>query len=374
MNQRISAKHGVIGSLPSDFYGYFGWPSVARMDNGVLVAAASGFRNAHVCPFGRTVMFFSADRGETWRGPKIVNDGPLDDRDAGILSLGGRRLLVSWFTSDTRKLAWEQRIPGTDETAHVFYETNLKGFTDEVVRRGLGSWIRISSDGGETWGEPHRVPGTAPHGPIRLKDGRLLYFGKEFPVRMENFSEGAGDIGAWVSEDGENWKKLGKVPLYPDTDARHYHEPHVAEREDGSLIGLIRFQNRRDQHDVDEMGLVSFSLMQTLSSDGGRTWSPAVPLGFHGSPPHVIRHSTGVLVCAYGFRKVPYGQRVMTSRNGGNEWAYDYILRDDGPDSDLGYPASVELEEGSLLTVYYQKIGSAEEKCSLLWSRWSLPD
>ena len=63
----------------------------------------------------------------------------------------------------------------------------------------------------------------------------------------------------------------------------------------------------------------------------------------------------------------------MVSHDGGDTWTYDYVLRDDGPDTDLGYPASVEMDDGSLFTVYYQKQESAEEKCSLLWSRWQLP-
>jgi hypothetical protein len=63
----------------------------------------------------------------------------------------------------------------------------------------------------------------------------------------------------------------------------------------------------------------------------------------------------------------------MMSNDGGETWHYDWVLRDDGPDRDLGYPSSVELADGSIFTVYYQKIDSTEEKCSLLWSRWRLP-
>ena len=63
---------------------------------------------------------------------------------------------------------------------------------------------------------------------------------------------------------------------------------------------------------------------------------------------------------------------MMISRDGGESWDADWILRDDGPDWDLGYPASVEMPDGSVLTVYYQK-HRAGEKPSLLWSRWALP-
>jgi hypothetical protein len=113
--------------------------------------------------------------------------------------------------------------------------------------------------------------------------------------------------------------------------------------------------------------------MQTESADGGVTWTRAEPLGFHGSPPHLMLHSSGALVCVYGYRLAPYGQRAMISHDGGKTWAYDYILRDDGPDSDLGYPASVELGDGSILTIYYQKAGSTADKCGVLWTRWELP-
>jgi hypothetical protein len=49
----------------------------------------------------------------------------------------------------------------------------------------------------------------------------------------------------------------------------------------------------------------------------------------------------------------------------------DSRLRDNGPDSDLGYPSSVELGDNSLFTAYYQKQGPGEKR-SLLWTRWSM--
>ena len=60
--------------------------------------------------------------------------------------------------------------------------------------------------------------------------------------------------------------------------------------------------------------------MQTDSVDGGKTWSIPKPLGFHGSPPHLLRHSSGVLVCVYGYRQPGYGQRAMLSRDDGAMW------------------------------------------------------
>ena len=352
-------EHGIVTSFPDEFLGYFGWPSATRMDDGTLVVVASGLRNAHVCPFGRTILCKSYDEGRTWTSPTVVNDLPLDDRDAGIVNLGGERLLLAWFTSDTRHYTTVAADPDAR------YIAALSRFTDASVARWFGSWVRRSDDGGDTWGPPVRVPVTTPHGPIRLTNGELLYFGKVFGM------QGGGDITTYHSaDDGMTWQARGSVPLHPGTQPAHYHEPHVVALAGGTLIGLIRIQNMPSTPKLENLNIPDFSLMQTESTDGGETWSIARPLGFHGSPPHLLRHTSGVLVGVYGYRLPPYGQRAMLSHDGGATWAHDYILRDDGPDWDLGYPASVELADGSILTVYYQKVASTEEKCSLLWTRW----
>ena len=74
----------------------------------------------------------------------------------------------------------------------------------------------------------------------------------------------------------------------------------------------------------------------------------------------------------YGYRGQPPGQRAIISRDDGGTWQAPIVLRDDGPDADLGYPSSVELPDGTLLTVYYQK-RRLDEKPSVLWTRWELP-
>ena len=82
---------------------------------------------------------------------------------------------------------------------------------------------------------------------------------------------------------------------------------------------------------------------QSESLDGGKSWTQPKPLGVDGSPPHLLCHSSGVLISAYGRRTPPFGQRVMFSTDSGKTWDVDYVLRDDGPSSDLGYPCSCLL-------------------------------
>ena len=94
-----------------------------------------------------------------------------------------------------------------------------------------------------------------------------------------------------------------------------------------------------------------------------------------GAPPSLLLHSSGTLVLSYGWRREKdFGQRVRFSADGGRSWSDEWILRDDGPDLDLGYPSSVELADGSIYTVYYQKAEPGALNCSLLSSRWRLPE
>ena len=47
--------------------------------------------------------------------------------------------------------------------------------------------------------------------------------------------------------------------------------------------------------------------------------------------------------------------RACLSADGGETWdvAHEVIIRDDGLDRDMGYPSSVQLNDGRVLTVYY---------------------
>ena len=115
-----------------------------------------------------------------------------------------------------------------------------------------------------------------------------------------------------------------------------------------------------------------FTIFQTESSDGGRTWTEARPLGCCGSPPHLLLHSSGALVCTYGRREAPLGESAMVSWDGGKNWQLDYAIDATAPSGDLGYPASVEMADHSILTVYYQK-PEKDELCTLMYTRWELP-
>lgn len=357
-------RHGIVYRNSDSPFGYQGWPSICKLDDGSLAAVWSGFRVAHVCPYGKTAMSVSRDEGETWAPPMVVNDTPLDDRDAGIVNLGDGKLLITWFCHPKRWMLEHTlpRLPRRLAPALSDICTGYKRYykdLPEPLGKG-GSFVRTSFDNGVTWGETMCLPISSPHGPTRLKDGTLLYLGKDHFVETEN-------IAAYTStDDGLTWKLLRILDMPEGIPLNRFHEPHCIELKDGTLLGGIRVHG--DDY---------FSVYLTRSADKGRNWTvpePLIPEGRKervcGSPPHLLLHSSGAIICSIGRREEPFGERVLISHDEGLHWE-EYSLDVDAASSDLGYPATVELADGSLLTVYYQKYGS-DSMTSILYTKWKL--
>ena len=321
---------------------YIGWPTIARTKRGELLAVFSGDRDEHVCPWGKTHLVRSGDDGETWSRPLIIRDSPLDDRDAGIIETARGTLLVSWFTS----VAFE---------SNARYREYAAGIPAETRKRFLGNWVMRSEDGGLSWEDPIRVNASAPHGPVQLRDGRILYLGV-------GKLDGERTIVAEESaDDGRTWKVIGTVSHPPETAPRGLGEPHLVETAAGKLVGLFR---------VGGDSMEERFLYQADSEDGGRTWTPARVTPMLGFPPHLIRLQDDLLLVVYGRRLPPYGQRACLGSGEGTTWhtGNERIVRG-APNDDLGYPASVQLSDGSIVTVYYQ-IDQAGEKTCLMGTRW----
>lgn len=371
ISRHLSAEHGIVCHLPGERFGYFGWPSVERLADGKLIVASSGLRSEHICPWGKTVLNTSDDDGATWSEPRVIHDSPIDDRDAGLLDLGDGNVLVTWASVDNRL----QLLDATIKQAfidHVGQEEvdswtpTLEALPVEEAEAFIGSWAMHSTDRGATWGEKVKVPVYTPHGPIKLRNGDLMYLGNRFETDRDQLDDSPA-VAARSTDDGLTWTVLGTVPKSHGLRPGQQGEPDVLELPSGKLIGMIRVGGQ-----MGKSGVPNFSMMQTESVDGGESWSLPTALDFHGSPPHVIQHSSGALILTYGYRLVPFGQRVAISNDEGQTWDSDWILRDDGPDWDLGYPSTVEMPDSSLFSVYYQKV-PGDYRNSLHWSRWTLP-
>ncbi len=193
-----------------------------------------------------------------------------------------------------------------------------------------------------------------PHGPIQLADGRLLYAGKELWTRAER-------VGVCESrDDGQTWQWLAEIPARPHDDPRKYHELHAVETGERLLVH-IRNENK------DESG----ETLQTESSDDGKTWSVPRSIGVWGLPSFLLRLRSGHLLMTYGYRRSPFGNQARLSQDHGNSWSNPLTISSDGSSVDLGYPSTVELEDRTLLTVWYERL-SDSPRAVLRQAHWRL--
>lgn len=338
---------------------YIGWPSVCRLKNGDILAVFSGDREGHVSPDGKVQLIRSKDGGETWSGAQTIANGIIDDRDAGIVQLPTGEILVSWFTST----GFGDGTEPVHLKAHPEYKSHLMKLDAAEVKRAKGYFLIRSTDDGKTWSRPERLNcDHAPHGPIVLKDGALLQVGRD-QERTNCWSQ-INQISVMRSDDGgRKWRTLcGRIAWAKGDNNRPglAHEPNVAELPDGTLVAMVRYH--------DDNGI----MRQSFSKDGGKTWSTFSRTPLAGYPPHLLVLPDGKLVCVYGRRWGRFGEYACISDDGGRTWdVANEILLSPSHSDDLGYPASTQLADGSILTVYYQEPEPGEKPC-LMATKWRI--
>lgn len=336
-------------------HGYFAWPTVARLQDGRLAAVASGYRIEHIDPFGKTVISYSADEGRTWTQPAPVIDTTLDDRDGGIVPFGETGILVTSFNnSHAMQRCWaneaERRAQSLEGEERKEAEARIayrRAYIERAAMEGkekeqLGSTYRVSNDLGITWGPLCKSPVTNPHGPALMKDGRFLHVGTMY---------GTGEKGIFCyAIDGKGGSEfLSALPHIPNDEAGELSEcePYAIILPSGKIIVHVRGERWGEPR--------VFGTWQCVSNDGGKTWDGPTMIGGSnciGAPSHIMRHSSGKLIASLGNRKAPYGINILTSDDEGTTWQAGALIPE-APNDDLGYPSSVELQDGSILTIWY---------------------
>src|SRR5690606_2551349 len=115
-------------------------------------------------------------------------------------------LLITTITNDQWESKLESATPGKDDARFARWRAVRDRVSVEVRKSELGCFLFRSTDGGVTWSARQSIPLHSPHGPIQLRDGRLLYPG----------------LARWLAEpkmgvcqsvdDGVTWTWLADIP------------------------------------------------------------------------------------------------------------------------------------------------------------------
>lgn len=336
------------GILPGDGT-YHGWPSVAN--TGLeLLAVCSGNRKGHICPNGREYLYRSSDDGRTWNGPEKLSSGPLDDRDCGITVASDGSILINYFTNLLGLLRDHANGGSLGRKISVSDLAEEHNF-----------WMRRSTDGGRNWSEKYPIPLNNPHGAAVARDGKLIFAGRCASVSPAYLFEGSrlGEklVFARSGDHGLTWKIVSEIPVPEGDSPSHCFEANQIETADGEIVVQFRNQNRPPQVET----------WQTISRDGGNSWERPKYLKA-GYPTHLLKLSGSRILMTYGWREKPFGIRCRISENGAANWSKEYILRNNAPSSDMGYPSTTILNDGSLFTLWYEANRSSSVLKYLKWN------
>lgn len=338
--------------------GVCAWPRLTLLPNGEISALIWPHPN-HGFVQGAAECWNSTDSGRTWQraGVPVPNDPGFNRMNlaAGVADDGTYVALVSGWPRPFLP-PWK----GTLED-----ESTLGQTPAFKAARTLQAVPAVSRDGGHTWTrfptltEPLEPSGNAlvPHGRIASLPGGEL-------GAMLYYSD------AWFftsADQGKTWQRRGQVT----TDHLH-NETNWIRLDNGDLLAASR---GNDNSCVDAF----------RSTDNGVTWKPEGPLSLNGQhPADFTRLGDGRILLSYGVRNPGlWGVAVRLGDVTGRKWSAPMMLVDfetssdhpqlADPRRDGGYPSTVALADGTLVTAYYTRGIPAHYRYHMGVVRWKPP-
>jgi hypothetical protein len=316
---------------------YGGWPAnhgIWIWGNEVLVGFEAGYflhsENRHSINWDKPAAHMlarSLDGGETWTLEKPPSlRAPDGMKMAGVPTEPGGKPMTD--------------CPGgIDFTAPGFIMTVRM----EDIHVGPSRFY-YSYDKGKTWSGPYRVPNFGQKGIAARTD--YLVNGKHDLTMFLTAAKSNGKQGHAIcvrtKDGGKTWNMISFLGPEPAEDDKAIM-PSSVRLSPQTIVTALRHPSWIDLYRTD---------------DDGKNWrfvSKAIPdTGAHnGNPPSMVRLRDGRMAITYGYRSEPFGIRARISKDNGETWSNEIVLRADGGTWDLGYTRTVQRADGKMLTVYY---------------------
>ena len=298
------------------------WPNLTLMPSGEIVAAIYNHPSHGYGSGSNVELWASTDEGRSWSYRSTVSDlldeptGIRMNHAVGLTNDGSLVALVSGYhcgqkrpflpvqccVSEDAGASWTRHLLDVDGVPFGDILTLPDARLACPMYRCLSrtprvneSFLLFSADGGQTWGNRVSIGNTNETHVIRLRESTVwLAAGRTACAeRMDDaLPHGSGEVLFRSEDDGLSWDSGTLVSPQGQENA------HLLELRDGRL--LCCFTSRIP-------GL--FGVVMRLSNDAGKSWS--LPCTLMSIPAH--------------------------------NWH----------DTDIGYPSSVQLADGTIVTAYY---------------------
>jgi hypothetical protein len=315
-----SAPAGLERSLVVSGQGYF--PVALRLKNGRIAIVLRGGAG-HLGIKGRLDMVFSADDGKTWTKPSLVVDSPVDDRNPALGQAKDGTLVVGYL-----------RLAKYDE----------KGLYKPKLEKPADVWVTRSRDGGKTWSESTQIDVSdigwgSPYGRIlTMSDSSMLMPVYGGPERKPGEKPPDTDNSYLFrsTDNGKTWQR------FATPGPKRFNETAVVRLASGKMLAAMRSRAGGEVWLAD-------------GSEDAKTWSEPrklTPGRVHPADLLLLPDKRVLLVT--GYRVGPFGVRgIVGDADGGFDREKRFVLVNDAVSGDCGYPSSVLLKDGRILTAYY---------------------
>ena len=297
------------------------WPNLTKLPSGELAAAVYNHPSHGYGSNSDVELWVSADDGRSWAYRSHVSNHP-DNPNAirmnhavGLNSDGEIVAIVSGYQQG-------QKLPF------------------------LPLQCCISRDHGATWDRHILDIDYVPFGDIfPLPDGTLIC---SMYARVSQNPKRRKCSVFYSKDGGQSW---GNEAYLADTS-----ETHIIRTTNGVLLAAGRTSciDSMDRALPHGSGQLLFR-----SEDDGKSWSAGKPLSPQGQEnAHLLELKDGRILCSFTSR-IPglFGVVLRMSEDKGTSWSYPVVLVSmpgrDWHKTDCGYPSSVQLDDGTIVTAYY---------------------
>jgi len=308
------------------------WPNLTRLPDGTLILA--GFNKpSHGQVEGDVACWASEDDGETWahRGT-LTEHAPNTVRMNQAVGLDRHGNLVALVGGWT-----DEQQPGAEKR---------NAFRDAILR----PWVCHSDDGGKTWRTHENFPAD-PLGREMVAFGDIV-LSEGDRINASAYGTTYWDKpGPWMpyfltsDDDGASWQVRSKI-------AEGLNETALLYLGQGEWLAAIRGR----------------STFLYRSTDDGMTWQDEGAVTEERQiPAHLLQLRDGRILLSAGDRNAGgLGVRARISTDKGKTWGDTWYVAS-MPESDGGYPASIERIDGKILTLFYGQDGTSYSAQAAIW-------